>query len=88
MPFHFDDSKELTYGGAMKRILMLAMWPMIGNLFHPAYHICNAIILGQKTDPLLQSAYGLANIVLSVFLLCLAMSFNGSLDTLISQAFG
>ena len=68
----------------MKGIFTLGMWPMIGNMFHPAYHLTNSIILGQKEDPLLQSAYGLANIVISVFMLCLSMSFNGSLDTLIS----
>lgn len=79
---------DLSWGVAMKRIFNLAIYPIIGMVFHPAYHICNSIILGHSEDPRLLAALGLGGITVSIFLLSIGVSFCGSLDTLISQAFG
>lgn len=67
----------------MKRIFNLAIYPIIGMIFHPAYHICNSIILGHSDDSKLLAALGLGGLTISIFLLSIGISFNGSLDTLI-----
>ena len=72
----------------MKRIFNLAIYPIIGMVFHPAYHICNSIILGSSSDPRDLAALGLGGLTISIVLLSIGVSFNGALDTLISQAFG
>jgi len=48
--------------------------------------ICNTILF--RDNPAVQAALGLGGMILSLFLLALGMTFNGSLDTLIPQAFG
>lgn len=68
------------------RIFSLAIYPIIGAVFHPAYIICNTIIF--KSDPDMQAALGLGGFALSIFLLSLGVTFNDSLDTLISQSYG
>jgi len=57
-------------------------------IFHPAYHICNSIILGQSDDPKLLAALGVGGLTISIFLLSIGISFCGALDTLIPQAYG
>ncbi len=42
--------EDLSTGAVMRRIYSLAIYPIIGMLFHPSYHICNSIILGQMED--------------------------------------
>jgi hypothetical protein len=51
-------------------------------IFHPQYIICNTILF--RDNPADQAALGLGGMILSIFLLSLGMTFNGSLDTLIS----
>ncbi|CDW84612.1 na+-driven multidrug efflux pump [Stylonychia lemnae] len=80
--------QDLTMTSAMKKIFSLAIYPIIGMVFHPAYHICNSIILGHDEDPRLLASLGLGGLTISIFLLSVGISFCGSLDTLISQAFG
>ena len=55
-------------------------------IFHPQYIIANTILF--RDNPADQAALGLGGMILRIFLLSLGMTFNGSLDTLISQAFG
>eukprot|EP00347_Sterkiella_histriomuscorum_P010943 403374339 len=81
------ETKFDTYS-VMKRIFNLAIYPIIGMVFHPAYHICNSIILGHSDDTKLLASLGLGGITISIFLLSIGISFCGSLDTLISQAYG
>ena len=70
----------------LKKIAQLGKYPVIGMIFHPQYIICNTILF--RDNPKDQAALGLGGMILSIFLLSLGMTFNGSLDTLISQAFG
>lgn len=70
----------------LKKISSLAIWPIIGMIFHPAYQICNTIIFREKKEA--QASLGMGGFALSIFLLSLGVTFNGSLDTLIPQAFG
>lgn len=72
----------------MKKIFNLAIYPIIGMMFHPAYHIANSIVLGHSADTNLLAALGLGNLTVSILMLSVGVSFNGSLDTLISQAYG
>ena len=72
----------------MMKIFGLAIYPIIGMIFHPAYHICNSIVLGHSSDPRNLAALGLGGLTISIVLLSIGVSFNGSLDTLISQAYG
>jgi Na+-driven multidrug efflux pump len=68
----------------MKKIFSLAIYPIIGMIFHPAYHICNSMILGHSDDPRDLAALGLGGLTISIVLLSIGVSFNGALDTLIS----
>ena len=40
------EKMTVTNWEANKRIFVLAIFPIIGMIFHPAYHICNSILLG------------------------------------------
>ena len=70
----------------LRKIGGLAVYPIIGMIFHPAYLICNTVAFNQ--DPQAQAALAMGGLVLSIFLLSLGVTFNGSLDTLITQAYG
>jgi Na+-driven multidrug efflux pump len=70
----------------ISKISKIGKFPVIGAFFHPSYLICNTIIFRQRTMD--QAALSLGSMVLSLCMLSLGFTFNGSLDTLISQAFG
>ena len=70
----------------ISKISSLAIFPIIGMIFHPAYLICNAIVFNE--EPKIQEALAMGGLVLSILLLSLGVTFNGALDTLISQAYG
>jgi Na+-driven multidrug efflux pump len=70
----------------LKKISGLAIYPIIGMIFHPAYLICNAIVFNDQ--PKIQDALAMGGLMLSIFLLSLGVTFNGALDTLIPQAYG
>lgn len=73
---------------ALKRIFSLAIFPIIGMVFHPTYQIVNSSIMGRTGDPALLGGLGLGGLTLGLFLLAISVTFNGALDTLISQAYG
>jgi Na+-driven multidrug efflux pump len=79
---------KLDTCNVMTKIFKFAIFPIIGMIFHPSYHICNSIILGHSEDSKLLAALGLGGLTISIFLLSIGVSFCGSLDTLISQAYG
>ena len=84
----FPKHNLITYSEAMNKIFGLAIFPIIGMIFHPAYHIFNSIILGSNPDSRLLGALGLGGLTQSIFLISIGNSFNGSLDTLVAQAHG
>ena len=65
----------------LKKIMSLALFPIIGMVFHPAYIIYNTAAFKDYKDE--QSALAIGGIVLSISLLSLGVTFNGALDTLI-----
>jgi len=76
---------DTTITGALKTIFNLSMYPILGMLFHPAYHIINTSVLGQMDNSdVTLAALGLGTITTSIFLMALGFSLNGSLSTLIS----
>ena len=84
-PLPFGDPNEpITHIIAIKRIFALAIWPVLGMILHPAYHIVNTIILGRNEDPIPLAALGLGGTTLSIFLLSLGVPFISVLDTLIA----
>ena len=85
-PLNSSDEKQETTREMFHKISKLAIFPIIGMIFHPAYTICNTIIF--REDKEMQKALGFGGLSLSLFLLALGVTFNGSLDTLIPQAYG
>jgi Na+-driven multidrug efflux pump len=73
---------------ALLTIFKLAIFPIIGMIFHPAYHIINTILLGHMPDDTLLAALGLGGLTVSIVLLAVGISLCGALDTLIAQAYG
>ena len=46
------------------------------------------MLLGRMPSPVYLASLGLGGLTVSIALLAVGISFNGSLDTLISQAYG
>ncbi len=42
-----SEDDKLDFISCMKTISKLAIFPIIGMMFHPAYHIINSAILGK-----------------------------------------
>lgn len=57
-------------------------------MFHPAYLMINAILLGHLPEKIYLASLGLGSLTTSIVLLSITVSFNGALDTLIPQAHG
>lgn len=74
--------EHLDFLSCMRTISSMAIFPIIGMMFHPAYHIINSAILG-KIDPKLLAALGLGGSTVGMFLLSIGVAFNGSIGTLI-----
>jgi Na+-driven multidrug efflux pump len=76
---------ELEMIPALKKISSLAIFPIIGMIFHPAYILINTVILGQMEDSnTMLAAFGLGGVTIGLFLLSVGVTFSGALDTLIS----
>jgi hypothetical protein len=67
----------------LKKISSLALYPIIGMVFHPAYIIYNTMKFSESEMKEEQNALAIGGIVLSISLLSLGVTFNGALDTLI-----
>ena len=78
---------ELHLKPALKLIFSLSVWQILGMLLHPMYHIVNSILMGHLGENYL-AGLGLGALTLGICFLSLCVSFNGSLDTLGSQAYG
>eukprot|EP00347_Sterkiella_histriomuscorum_P022093 403331703 len=87
---NFLDKNEenLDLCHVMGKIFRLAIFPIIGMIFHPAYSIFNSIALGRNEDGRLLASLGLGSLTVGIMLLSIGSCFNGSLDTLVSQTFG
>ncbi|CDW78027.1 na+-driven multidrug efflux pump [Stylonychia lemnae] len=83
-----SEHENLETWHVLKKISQLSIFPIIGMIFHPAYSIFNAIVLGQNEDGRILASLGLGSLTLGIVLLSIGSSFNSCLDTLISQAFG
>ena len=85
-----EESISLIDG--IKTIFNQAMFPILSFLLQSGYHLVNARLVGYSTTTLDReldlAALGLGNLTLSIFLYSLGISFNGSLSTLVSQAYG
>jgi len=58
-------------------------------IFHPAYQAANTIIIGKHQNAVqLQATLGLATLFMNSLIATIQVGFNGSLSTLVSQAFG
>jgi hypothetical protein len=75
-----NDKIDTSYE-MLKKISSLAIYPIIGMVFHPAYIIYNTMLFNDR--PKEQNAMAVGGIVLSLSLLSLGVTFNGALDTLI-----
>jgi Na+-driven multidrug efflux pump len=71
----------------MMAIFKMGIYPTIGMIFYPAYLIWNASVL-SSIDSRLVAAFGLGSSISSMLLLSVGLAFNGSLGTLMPQAFG
>ncbi|CDW78129.1 multidrug and toxin extrusion protein 2 [Stylonychia lemnae] len=80
------DDEDLSFWKVMRQITDLSIYPIVGMLFHPAYHLVNTVILGQDDDAVNSLAtFGLATVTIGISLMSVQISFNNSLTTLISQ---
>jgi hypothetical protein len=64
-PHHFERPKSfkpVTLGNALKKLAILAFFPMLTMISHPTYLICNTIILGHNYDTTLIAAMGLGGL--------------------------
>lgn len=52
------------------------------------YHIVNTILLGHLGNSTYVAGLGLGGLTIGIAFLSISVSFAGSLDTLVSQAFG
>ena len=80
--------KELKVKSALIEIFKLAIWPIIGMMFHPLYMMVNAMLLGHLQDKVQLAALGLGGLTVGITLQSITVTFNGSLDTLVAQAHG
>ena len=76
---------DLSPKTVMKTLLSLQIFPMLGALFHPAYHYVNVIILGQSERSVdFLAIYGLSTLLSSLLLASVVISVNNALSTLVS----
>ena len=84
-----ETEKETTPGlvESLKTVFKLAMWPIIGSLFHPVYTIVNAMVCGRMSETDL-AGFGLGSLTLGIMSLSICACFSSSLGALVSQAAG
>ena len=68
--------------------LSSAVPSIIGAFFSFMQETINLIFIGRLNDPILLAAVGMGNIAINMLGVAVFMGMNGSLDTLVSQAFG
>eukprot|EP00347_Sterkiella_histriomuscorum_P016534 403352823 len=81
---------ELTKAGVLSQIINMSICPIITMILHPAYQAVNLIITGKHPQNALnlQAAIGLSTLFMNTLILTIQVGFNGSLGTLVSQAYG
>ncbi|CDW89421.1 na+-driven multidrug efflux pump [Stylonychia lemnae] len=84
-----DKKSDLKLHLVLLQIAKLSVCPIISMIFHPAYQAANTIIIGKHQNAVqLQATLGLTTLFMNTLIVTIQIGFNGSLSTLISQAFG
>jgi hypothetical protein len=68
---------------SLKKMFALAIWPIIGYLFHPAYLIINTANC-DRLGPLYLAGFGLGSLTLGIMCISIGVCFSMSVGTLVS----
>ena len=80
--------KEIPQGEAYKLSIRMAVFPILGSLFHPVYTVVNAASLGKEDSPEPLAGLGLGSLTMGICVLSIGACFGGGFSTFASQAFG
>jgi len=69
------------------KIIKLGVWPILGQIFHPAYLIINARTF-DRLGPDYLAGFGLASLTLGALAISVGVCFSMTVGTLVSQAYG
>ena len=72
----------------IKDISHFAMWPIIGQVFHPIYSVVNAAVVGRFDDDIYLSALGLGSLTVGILILSINSCFALVIGSFVSPAFG
>ena len=78
----------IPFGQALKDSSNLAVFIVLGTLFHPMYSITNNIVLGHSGDETPLAGLGLGALTLGITGLSLGICFAFGAGTFMSQEFG
>ena len=78
----------LKTSAAVKKVSMIAKNIIIGALFHPLYHIVNALVLGHEETPEPLAGVGLGSLTVGMLGFSVGSSFSSGVATFVAQSYG
>lgn len=82
------DSSDASVWAKASNVLALAIPTMVTMVIHVSQMMVNLIFVGRLNNPAMLAGVGMGNITQNFFALTIAYGLNGTLESLISQAYG